>query len=156
MKIATICLLCREQSLLLGVKKEGFGTGKINAPGGKVKEAEKIKSAAAREVFEEAGIIVEETALQQVAVFQFYFEANFVFECHVLLVKQCEGEEKESDEMGDFQWYPFDKLPFEKMWVGDRLWMPLVLSGKRIEGRVDFNSDGSEVKKFSYNEVKFD
>lgn len=156
MKIATICLLCKGQNLLLGVKKKGFGAGKINAPGGKVKEPEKIKSAAAREIFEEAGIQVEETALQQVAVLQFYFETEPIFEGHVFLIKQCEGEAKESDEMKDFQWYSIEKLPFDEMWVDDRQWMPLVLSGKKIEGRVDFNSDGSEVKNFLWKEVKFD
>ena len=155
MKISTIGYCLKENEILLAMKKRGFGAGKWNGFGGKVKESEKIKSAAAREIFEESGLQVEETALQQVAMLQFYFESELVFKSHVFLAKEWEGEAKESEEMKP-QWYPMDKLPFDEMWAADCQWMPLILSGKKIEGVVNFNSDGSLVKDFSWKETEFD
>lgn len=43
-------------SVLLGLKKRGFGTGKWNGFGGKVEPGETIRQAAIREMKEEAGI----------------------------------------------------------------------------------------------------
>jgi len=155
MKVATICFCLKKNEVLLGMKKRGFGAGKWNGFGGKVKEGEQIKSTATREIFEEAGIQVEEAALQQVAIIQFYFESEPVFEDHIFLVKEWESEAKESEEMRP-QWYAIDKLPFDEMWAGDCRWMPLILSGKKIEGRLIYNSDGTLVKEFLWNERKFD
>lgn len=155
MKIATICFCLKENEVLLAMKKRGFGAGKWNGFGGKVKEGEQIKSTATREIFEEAGLQVEETALQQFAKIQFYFESEPVFECHVFIARQWEGEAKESEEMRP-QWHFIDKLPFDEMWAADCQWMPLILSGKKIEAVINFNSDGSLVKDFSWKEVEFD
>jgi len=154
MKIATISFCLKDNEILLGMKKLGFGAGKWNGFGGKVEESEEIKSAAAREIFEESTLQVEEAALEQLAILQFYFESEHVFECHVFLVKQWQGNAKESEEMRP-EWHLIDNLPFDEMWEADRKWMPLILSGKKIEGIVNFNVDGSEVKNFSYKEVKF-
>jgi len=155
MKISTISYCLKENEILLGMKKRGFGAGKWNGFGGKVKESEKIKSAAAREMFEESGLQVKETALYQVGIIQFYFESEPIFESHVFLVKEWDGEPKETEEMRP-QWHPLDRLPFDEMWAADYRWIPLVLSGKKIEGRIDFNSDGSLVKDFSWKEAEFD
>jgi hypothetical protein len=43
-------------SVLLGLKKRGFGAGKWNGFGGKVEQGESIRTAAIREMKEEAGI----------------------------------------------------------------------------------------------------
>ena len=156
MKKATICLLCKGDNLLLGIKNRGPGAGKRNAPGGKVKKRETIKLAGKREIFEEAGIQIEEMALKLAALVRFYFENKFVFESYVLLVKDFKGKVRDTEEMDNFQLYPFKNLPFDNMWAGDNLWMPLVLSGKTIEAVVVFNADGTVVKDFSYKEVEFD
>jgi len=157
MKKATICLLSRGKNLLIGIKKEGFGVGKKNMPGGKIRELEEIKPAAKREILEESGIQVGEEALEQVAKIGFYFDGEYVFEGYVVLARDFAGEAKDTDEMGDFRLYPFDDLPFSEMWLADRLWIPLILrDGKKIEAVVHFNADGSEVKDFSWKEAEFD
>ena len=160
MKRVTICLLCRGKKLLIGIKKRGPGVGKRNMPGGHIEELEDAKSSAKREILEESGIEVKEGELKQVAVVGFYFDGKYVFESCVFLVKDFVGEAKDTDEMEDFNLYPFDNindLPFDEMWVADRLWIPLILrDGKEIYAVVNFNADGTKVENFSYKEVKFD
>ncbi len=46
-------LIDSDGRVLLSMKKRGFGVGKWNGAGGKVKEVEKVEDAAAREICEE-------------------------------------------------------------------------------------------------------
>ena len=56
MKQTNICFLIKDHQVLLGMKKRGFGVGKWNGFGGKLKEGEDVKAALAREIKEEIGI----------------------------------------------------------------------------------------------------
>ena len=47
-KVYTLVLITKEQSLLLGMKKRGFGEGKWNGFGGKVNIGEAVVDAAVR------------------------------------------------------------------------------------------------------------
>lgn len=47
-KLYTLTVIRSEESLLLGLKKRGFGKGKINGFGGKVEKGETILDAAIR------------------------------------------------------------------------------------------------------------
>jgi len=126
-------------------------------PGGHIEELEDAKSSAKREIFEEVYIDVEKEALELVGIVRFYFDGEYVFEGCVFLAEDFVGEAKDTEEMEDSKLYPFDSLPFDEMWVADRLWIPLILrDGKKIDAVVNFNADGSEVKSFSYKEVEFD
>jgi len=52
MKQTTLCYLIKEKpqiQILLGMKKRGFGEGKLNGFGGKVKESETVEEAARAE-----------------------------------------------------------------------------------------------------------
>lgn len=53
---ATICLLIKDDQVLLALKKRGFGEGKWNGVGGKVKDGETIEQTAIRETQEEIGV----------------------------------------------------------------------------------------------------
>ncbi len=136
------------------MKKRGFGQEKWNGYGGKVTEKETPRTAAVREIKEESDLSVSEEALKQVGLINFYFDGDHAFECHVFLVREWQGEPQESDEMRPC-WFSASQLPFEKMWVADVLWLPLVLAGKKLKAEVNFNKDGSEVKSFSYEETEF-
>ena len=154
MKLSTLCFCVRDNSILLAMKKRGFGVGKWNGFGGKVAEQESPRTAAARELKEESGLSVSEPALEQVALVRFYFDDSQLFECHVFLVKNWQGEPSESEEMKP-RWFPVSQIPFEEMWVADSKWLPLILAGKKLEAEVNFNTDGSEMKQFSYQERQF-
>jgi len=136
------------------MKKRGFGAGKWNGYGGKVTERESPRTAAARELQEESSLSVAEQALEQVALVRFYFDGSQLFECYVFLARDWQGEPAESEEMRP-HWFPVAQLPFEEMWVADKKWIPLILAGKKLEAEVNFNTDGSEVKNFSYQERQF-
>lgn len=41
------------------------------------------------------------------------------------------------------------------MWVADKIWIPIILNGEKIEGEVKFNIDGSIVNEFNYKLVNF-
>ena len=154
MKLSALCFCIRDDSVPLAMKKRGFGAGKWNGYGGKVSEKESPRTAAARELKEESHLSVVETALEQVALVRFYFDSSQLFECHVFLARNWEGEPSESEEMKP-RWFSVSQLPFAEMWVVDSKWIPLILAGKKLEAEVSFNTDGSEVKNFSYQERQF-
>lgn len=131
-KILTLCMVCGEGEILLGLKKRGFGEGRWNGFGGKVEEGETIEAAAARELREEAGI--ESKAYKKVGILNFSFENDpKVLEVHVFKVTDFEGSPTESEEMKP-QWFKFSEIPFNQMWSDDVHWIPLLLSGKSFKG----------------------
>ena len=154
MKLSTLCFCLRDDQVLLAMKKRGFGAGKWNGYGGKVSGQETPRMAAIRELQEESSLSASDKDLVQVGLVSFYFNENQLFECHVFLVRNWQGEPCESDEMKPC-WFPISQLPLGKMWVADGKWVPLVLAGKKLEAEVNFNTDGSEVKNFSYQERQF-
>ena len=154
MKLSTLCFCLRDDHVLLGMKKRGFGAGKWNGYGGKVSEQETPRMAALRELQEESSLIISDRALEHVGLVRFSFDEEQLFECYVFLVKDWQGEPRESDEMSPC-WFPISQLPLKKMWVADSKWVPLILAGIKLEAEVGFNADGSEVKNFSYRERTF-
>ena len=50
----------RDNKVLLGLKKRGFGRGKYNGFGGKPKEGESVEETALREAREETGLVMNE------------------------------------------------------------------------------------------------
>jgi 8-oxo-dGTP diphosphatase len=155
MRNATICLLVRGDEILLAMKKRGFGVGKWNGVGGKVSEGETIESAALREMEEEINGKSHERHLEKIASIKFYFKdksKDWDQHVHVFLVKDWEGEPRESEEMKP-QWYKHHEIPFDQMWVDDKYWLPLVLEGKKLEGELHFNDDGNEFDEFDLREI---
>lgn len=152
MKQSTLCFCIKDDYVLLAMKKRGFGAGKWNGYGGKVQAGETPRAATIRELQEESGLVVADKDLQQVALINFYFDGNPVFECYVFVTTAWQGEPVETEEMKP-QWYSVANLPFEEMWAADVKWIPLILNGETIEAEVNFNADGSVVNAFSYESV---
>jgi 8-oxo-dGTP diphosphatase len=51
-----------------------------------------------------------------------------------------EGEPRETDEAAPL-WVPQDRIPYDRMWADDRIWMPEFLAGRRFSGRFLFDGD---------------
>ena len=154
MKMGTLCLVVDGEKILLGMKKEGFGAGRWNGFGGKVKDGEILESAALRELTEEAGISTEPSALQKVAVLTFHFAGKPEWQVHVFRVSAWTGEPHETKEMRP-AWHDIRNMPYAEMWEADRHWLPLVLDGKRIEADVfykDLSNDTFE--NFTWQELE--
>lgn len=146
---ATLCFLIKENQILLAMKKRGFGVGKYNGVGGKVKEGETLRQTVQRETWEE--ICVKPLVFKKVAVLNFLFpdspyDINWNQEVNVFLINKWKGEPEESEEVKP-KWFGKEKLPFQKMWPDDILWLPLVLKGQIIKGEFTFASDQKTIQK---------
>lgn len=136
-KLLTLVLVVRGKSILLGMKKRGFGAGRWNGFGGKVEPGESIEEAARRETKEECGIGI--TAMEAVGVHEFEFEKDRgnILEVHVFRVVDYKWEPVETEEMKP-AWYPIDQIPFNEMWPDDRYWIPIFLAGKKFRTKFLF------------------
>ena len=154
MKQVTICFFIQGDQVLLAMKKRGFGQGKWNGYGGKIEGGESIEQAAVREVQEESGIAIPISALRKTAEFTFSFESNPAWDeqAYVFFIDQWSGQARETEEMAP-RWFSINDLPYDEMWIADREWLPMILSGKTVRGAVRFSSDGSQIVSASYHDV---
>lgn len=137
----------REQNrVLLAMKKVRFGAGKYNGMGGKVEDGETPAQAAVREAQEEVGVRVAVPTAKDMGKVSFSFEGKPDWSrlVHVFVAEEWEGEPKESEEMVP-EWFAFEDIPYERMWVDDRYWLPKVLAGERIEASFHLAGDGSAI-----------
>ena len=143
----TLCLLIKENKILLAMKKRGFGAEKYNGVGGKIKKGETPEQAMVRETQEE--INVTPTNYDKVGLIEFdeYYKGNkenIIF--HLYLVYDWEGTISESEEMKP-EWFDITKIPFKKMFPDDKYWLPLVLEGKKIKAYFDYDENWNILSK---------
>jgi len=158
MRQATLCFLVREvngeKELLLAMKKKRFGVGKWNGVGGKLdfnKGDKDVFDTAIREMKEEIGVEIKN--MERVAILNFHYpyleNSEKEWPVHVFLVKDWEGEPKESKEMRP-KWFKVDEIPFDEMWPDDEFWLPKVLNGKKVKAKFIFKPgeliDSYEIK----------
>src|SRR3989344_432599 len=140
---ATWCIPLRGgDEILLAMKKRGFGVGLWNASGGKVKPGEISQDAAVREAFEELNIIVANLLL--VASIEFYFVNKPEWDQRVIgfTTREWKGDPIETEEMSP-KWFKYKEVPYDRMWADERVWMPMILAGKRVEGEFLFGDDNN-------------
>ena len=145
-----VFLLNDKREIMLAMKKRGFGVGKWNGVGGKVDSGETIETAAVREANEEVGVVLKEETLVKVAQLTFHFKDKEDWDicAHVFLARTWEGEPIETEEMSPM-WFGLDEIPYDKMWVDDIYWLPLVLKGDYVEAEMFFNHDGSALERYT-------
>jgi 8-oxo-dGTP diphosphatase/2-hydroxy-dATP diphosphatase len=142
-------MIVKNKRILLGMKKRGFGAGRYNGFGGKVEPAETIHEAAVRELKEEAGITVRD--LDRVGVLTFTFDSNDdMLEVHIFKATDFAGEAGESEEMVP-EWFALSRIPYDRMWSDDRIWLPYLLAGKKFTGAFHFDTD-ENVASYSLEE----
>ncbi len=127
---ATLVIMVRGPQVLLAMKKRGFGAGRWNGTGGKVKEEETVVQAGVRETQEEIGVTPDLS--EPLGLLTFHNSSKGDWVVHVFRTERWSGEPVETEEM-EPRWYPADALPFDAMWPDDRIWMPYVLAGKRFK-----------------------
>jgi 8-oxo-dGTP diphosphatase len=146
MRDVTLCLLLKENEVCLAMKKRGFGVGKWNGVGGKVKSGETPINACARGITEEIGVQVPEQDMQEKGEIDFYFEQRPEFNqrMHIFSALKWLGNPTESEEMAP-KWFNFKEIPYGQMWIDDEYWLPKVLSGQHVRGIFWFNRDGTVI-----------
>ncbi len=128
----TVCLIIREDKILMKLAVRGISKGRWNFPGGKIDAGETPEGRRA------TGRSWRRQASQ-------YPRRNIMASCFshsregrsetgtstYSQQRSSAGELKESDE-GPLKWFDADALPAEFMWSGDRIWFPHVLAGRKI------------------------
>lgn len=155
MKIANVCFLLKDDEVLLAMKKRGFGVGKWNGVGGKLKEDETVEEATVREAKEEIGVEIAANDLEKIAEINFHFPDkegwdNFV---HCYVARKWKGEPQESEEMKP-QWFKISEIPLTQMWVADTHWLPQALAGQKIKAEFYFIGAGESVGKYTVKTMK--
>ena len=121
-KILTLVYILKDNQILLGMKKRGFGKGKWNGFGGKVKVGEEtIRHGALREVQEECGLCLKDEDICQLGLIDFEFKNEPVhLEVHVFEARQYSGQVTESDEMAP-KWSQSNNAKFNSVQADGRV-----------------------------------
>ncbi len=137
--VAAITYVIVGEEVLLIDKKRGLGAGMVNAPGGRLEPGESPVEAAVREVEEEVGLTVT-GSLRAAGEHQHQFVDGLRLHLHVFVATEAHGTLTETDEARPF-WTPMDRVPLDRMWADNRLWVPPVLAGASAWGRYVFDGD---------------
>ena len=150
MRNATLCFLIKENKnkitdIFLAMKKRGFGKGRWNGTGGKVKSSETIEECAVRETEEETKVKI--TNFHKIAEIKFYFPHNQDWNqlVHIYFATQWKGVPKETEEMKP-HWFKVGKIPYDKMWPDDIYWLPKALQKQLLKGKFVFGDKGQGEK----------
>ncbi len=135
---ATLLFVIKDNKILLIRKKRGLGAGKINGPGGKLEPGETPEQCAIREVQEELLVTPENITSHGESLFQ--FTDGYSIHVHIFSASDYQGTPTETSEAIPL-WFDLDKIPYQEMWEDDDIWLPLVLQGKRFNGRYIFDGD---------------
>ncbi len=135
--------------ICLAMTKRGFSEGKLNGAGGKVEEGETILQAVARETLEEIGVEIIHPKKVGELVFH-YLDMDRISKAHIYLCETWKGEPVETEEMNP-SWFNVEDIPYEQMWVDDLHWLPSVLAGNLISGKITF----TDQKTIYQKDIKF-
>ncbi len=138
--VETLVYVIKGDKILMIHKKKGLGSGYYNGIGGKVEDKEDVVKAAIRECQEEVGITPR--SLEWYGLLEFWnyedYKVESVHFVHVFLARDFDGVPRESDE-AEPVWFSINEIPYNNMWEDDIMWLPKVLSGKKVYGRFEFN-----------------
>lgn len=135
---ATLVFVIEGERILLIRKKRGLGKGKVNAPGGKLDPGENAVQCAARECHEELGIMVSD--LECMGEHRFQFIDGYSIHCWVFRTSTYEGEAVETVEAAPL-WTDIRGIPYDEMWEDDRIWLPMLIEGRKFSARWVFDDD---------------
>lgn len=72
---------------------------------------------------------------------------------HVFVVRRWAGQVRGCDEI-EPDWYPVDQIPFARMWDENRVWLPHVVRGERVEAQVTYGADNARVSALTLRVVE--
>jgi len=150
-RIETVMIVYQPPRILLATKKKKLGAGRYNGFGGGIEGKETIEECAIRETLEEGNIKVLNPLRVGKILFQFKKneEDHLV---HFFRASEYQGTPNETDEMKP-EWFNDTEIPYDKMWTADRYWLPLLLKGKKFEGRFVYD-ESHQIANHELKEVE--
>ncbi|MBP2217455.1 8-oxo-dGTP diphosphatase [Arthrobacter sp. CAN_C5] len=145
-----LCFLFRTteagNEVLLGLKKSGFGAGRIVTLGGGVEPGETAAQAAVREVAEESGVVVDVVNLTQLGRVRWRFPSQPAadMDAEIFTAVEWSGTPEPTVEV-EPAWYPVNDLPWEGMWEDAQHWLGSVIDGTPLDVLVTLNQDNETV-----------
>jgi 8-oxo-dGTP pyrophosphatase MutT (NUDIX family) len=136
---ASLLFLLTDTKILLAMKNRGFGMGLYNGVGGKPDSGETISQTAIRECQEEIGVTpIDPKPVGELTFYIEYDNKHSEMHVSVFTATKWKGEPVETEEMAP-EWFPLDAIPYDKMWIDDKYWLPEVLAGKFVTGSFTFD-----------------
>ena len=143
----TLCLLIKDDRILLPIKKRGFGKGKNNGVGGKLESGETELEAMIRETKEEINVIpTKYEKVGEIFFDEYYKDEKEKLIFYLYIVTDYEGVISETDEMKPM-WFNINNIPYDTMFPDDAYWMPYILDGKKIKVYFKFDKDWNILEK---------
>jgi len=137
----TLIYFVQDQQVLLAMKKRGFGAGKWNGIGGKIHGNESIEQAMIREAQEEVGVIpLKYQKVAEITFDQLVYGKKELNKVFVYISDTWRGYPTESEEMAP-KWFKFSEVPYNKMWDADKIWLPKILAGEKLIGKISFDAN---------------
>ena len=126
--LGVISILVKDDQVLLGQRRNAYGSGLWGLPGGKLDTDESLENCFKRELAEEVGIKpVEHRLIGVVKEWQAtIFFIHFVYAC---LVWEGQIRNLELDKSGEWQWFKTDSLP-ENMLPGHKAGVEILMVNK--------------------------
>ena len=100
--------------------------GKYNGLGGKMERHEDVFSCLRREVYEESGLVCEETILRGTVNWTGFGRRGEDWFGFIYRIERFSGVLQPSSEEGDLQWCRVDELHLLPMWEGDKYFLDMV------------------------------
>ncbi|HLP86450.1 MAG TPA: NUDIX domain-containing protein [Candidatus Paceibacterota bacterium] len=147
--VMTLCILRKEEDLLMGMKKLRLGAGYYNGYGGKLDKGETLEECIVREVKEECGLNLVEFEKRGVMTFE---NPDGLNEVHIYEGISWVGDIIETDEMTPV-WLKISNLPYNKMWESDKIWHPYFFERIPFEGWLVFD-ENHKVLDFEMVKIK--
>jgi 8-oxo-dGTP diphosphatase len=156
--------IIKNGQVLLGLRKKvswGLGENLVSGIGGKIGdipglENESNEEALIREFEEEIGVTPINFKHMGKVTFVFPNKSKWNQIVEIYTILEWLGEPTETEVIKP-KWYDKDKLPLELMWDDNRLWVPQVINGEKINLEVIYSEDNKivkEVVKISHDEKK--
>jgi len=143
----TLWIMIKDWKIFLWEKKRGFWKWVLNWIWGKQEGSESIETCMIREAEEEIGINI--LKLEKVGILHFYFQekSDWNQDVHLFNILDYSWKIIESDEIRPF-WFDLDKIPYDKMWADDIIWLPRFLNWeKNLEYNFFFDAENWKILK---------
>ena len=134
MRQTTLWMIVKLNKILLCMKKRWFWEWLWNWAGWKCEKNESINEAMIRELFEETKLKTTNNDIENYWLLHFIFEGNSDWnqDVNIFKINNFTWIPTETEEMKP-NWFEIDKIPYDKMWEDDKIWLPEFLSGEKVE-----------------------